>query len=411
MATWKDGKGLYTWGTYSNRGEHTKIYVVGGPGGGDSNYFYISNSDMDALRRRNYGTGVHFWWEGSTLKVTINLIILTARDDYQYLTGDKVRYVGNSSADYNFFADLQYQTKDGQWHKLGDHLVNTHYGGEPIYPTDGWDKGPGYLWNTFSFDRIDIDNVKQFSLGIHGDYDEVGNWVYYPIEQIKPTPPPAPPTPRQYTITTKYIERGTGRPLRGNNIGNGERGRRYRLEPVDIPGYTPEESSAEVYVNGDTEYTFYYNRIREYSNVTVEYYDTNGVKLRDDKVLRGKEVGSYVSETYIPIEGYSVDNPYKSITVSKYGNNVIRFTYSRNAVYIRPWAIRNSGSWKSFKTKNSNMKRRANSVFSNKSTEFNSSKAGETIPSYYLGNNSSVTQSSNYIRKSGSWKRQGKIGE
>ena len=101
MASWKDGIGQYTWGTYSNRGDHTKIYVVGGPGGGGSDYFYISEEEMQALRARNFGTGVHFWWEGSTLKITINLLILTAREDFRVLTGERVKYVGDSSADYN----------------------------------------------------------------------------------------------------------------------------------------------------------------------------------------------------------------------------------------------------------------------------------------------------------------------
>lgn len=400
MASWKDGKGLYTWGTYSNRGDHTKIYVVGGPGGGDSNYFYISNEEMQALRARNYGTGVHFWWEGSTLKITINLLILTARDDYRVLTGERVKYVGDSSADYNFFANIQYQTRDGQWHKLGDHLVNTHYGGEPIYPKEGWDtQKSGYLWNTFSFPDINIDDVKQFSLGIHGDYDDVGNWVYYPIEQIKPTP-------KKVNLRVKYVDAETGRELASPIVYSVDAGTSHREEAKVITGYTPRQTFFQLNINEDTEFTFQYYRNREYRDVTVEYVEEGtGRKLKADTVMTRQEVGTNVSAPAQPIEGYHPDSTFKTILVGK-GTNTIRFIYSRNITYIRPWAIRKAGVWKSFTTNSTNMIKRVGGSWSKKDTSMDSSLAGrDKSPSDTNGN-----KSASYIRKSGSWKRQGKIG-
>lgn len=400
MASWKDGKGLYTWGTYSNRGDHTKIYVVGGPGGGDSNYFYISNEDMSALRARNFGTGVHFWWEGKTLKVTINLLILTARDDYRVLSGERVKYVGDSSVDYNFFANLQYQTRDGQWHKLGDHLVNTHYGGEPIYPKEGWDtQKSGYLWNTFSFPDINIDDVKQFSLGIHGDYDEVGNWVYYPIEQIKPTP-------KKVNLRVKYVDAETGRELASPIVYSVDAGTSHREEAKVIPGYTPRQTFFQLNINEDTEFTFQYYRNREYRDVTVEYVEEGtGRKLKADTVMTRQEVGTNVSAPAQPIDGYHPDSTFKTILVGK-GTNVIRFIYSRNITYIRPWAIRKAGVWKSLTTNSTNMIKRVGGSWSKKDTSMDSSLAGrDKSPSDTNGN-----KSASYIRKSGSWKRQGKIG-
>lgn len=400
MASWKDGKGLYTWGTYSNQGDHTKIYVVGGPGGGDSNYFYISNEEMQALRARGYGTGVHFWWEGKTLKVTINLLILTARDDYRVLTGERVKYVGDSSADYNFFANIQYQTRDGQWHKLGDHLVNTHYGGEPIYPKEGWDtQKSGYLWNTFSFPDINIDDVKQFSLGIHGDYDEVGNWVYYPIEQIKPTP-------KKVNLRVKYVDAETGRELASPIVYSVDAGTSHREEAKVITGYTPRQTFFQLNINEDTEFTFHYYRNREYRDVTVEYVEEGtGRKLKADTVMTRQEVGTNVSAPAQPIEGYHPDSTFKTILVNS-GTNVIRFIYSRNITYIRPWAIRKAGVWKSFTTNSTNMIKRVGGSWSKKDTSMDSSLAGrDKSPSDTNGN-----KSASYIRKSGSWKRQGKIG-
>lgn len=400
MASWKDGKGLYTWGTYSNRGDHTKIYVVGGPGGGDSNYFYISNEDMQALRARNFGTGVHFWWEGKTLKITINLLILTAREDYRVLTGERVKYVGDSSADYNFFANIQYQTRDGQWHKLGDHLVNTHYGGEPIYPKEGWDtQKSGYLWNTFSFPDINIDDVKQFSLGIHGDYDEVGNWVYYPIEQIKPTP-------KKVNLRVKYVDAETGRELASPIVYSVDAGTSHREEAKVITGYTPRQTFFQLNINEDTEFTFQYYRNREYRDVTVEYVEEGtGRKLKADTVMTRQEVGTNVSAPAQPIEGYHPDSTFKTILVNS-GTNVIRFIYSRNITYIRPWAIRKAGVWKSFTTNSTNMIKRVGGSWSKKDTSMDSSLAGrDKSPSDTNGN-----KSASYIRKSGNWKRQGKIG-
>lgn len=400
MASWKDGKGLYTWGTYSNRGEHTKIYVVGGPGGGDSNYFYISNEDMQALRARNFGTGVHFWWEGKTLKVTINLLILTARDDYRVLSGERVKYVGDSSVDYNFFANIQYQTRDGQWHKLGDHLVNTHYGGEPIYPKEGWDtQKSGYLWNTFSFPDINIADVKQFSLGIHGDYDEVGNWVYYPIEQIKPTP-------KKVNLRVKYVDAETGIELASPIVYSVDAGTSHREEAKVITGYTPRQTFFQLNINEDTEFTFQYYRNREYRDVTVEYVEEGtGRKLKTDTVMTRQEVGTNVSAPAQPIEGYHPDSTFKTILVNS-GTNVIRFIYSRNITYIRPWAIRKAGVWKSFTTNSTNMIKRVGGSWSRKDTSMDSSLAGrDKSPSDTNGN-----KSASYIRKSGNWKRQGKMG-
>lgn len=400
MASWKDGKGLYTWGTYSNRGDHTKIYVVGGPGGGDRDYFYISEEEMQALRARDFGTGVHFWWEGSTLKITINLLILTAREDYRVLTGERVKYVGDSSADYNFFANIQYQTRDGQWHKLGDHLVNTHYGGEPIYPKEGWDtQKSGYLWNTLSFPDINIDDVKQFSLGIHGDYDEVGNWVYYPIEQIKPTP-------KKVNLRVKYVDAETGRELASPIVYSVDAGTSHREEAKVIPGYTPRQTFFQLNINEDTEFTFQYYRNREYRDVTVEYVEEGtGRKLKADTVMTRQEVGTNVSAPAQPIEGYHPDSTFKTILVNS-GTNVIRFIYSRNITYIRPWAIRKAGVWKSFTTNSTNMIKRVGGSWSKKDTSMDSSLAGRDKSASDTNGNKSAS----YIRKSGNWKRQGKMG-
>lgn len=91
--------------------------------------------------------------------------------------------------------------------------------------------------------------------------------------------------------------------------------------------------------------------------------------------------------------------------------NDITILYDKVAK-IRPWAIRNSGSWKSFGTKNINMVKRRDGEFMQLSTEVNEEDVGKQftrlnntgnyLPSYSL--------SGQGIRKSGVWKQQGKIG-
>lgn len=188
MPSWRDDTGRYTWGVYNNTANYEKIYVVGGPGGGNSDYFSIPVSEMQDLRNREYGTGVHFWWSGNTLNITINLIVLTSATDWKIIRGEYYR--GNPSYDkYEFYADIQYQKTDGSWVKLGDNLINTVTAGSPLYDRYGWDtQETGYLWKTFSYDNIDLEVVQKFSIGIHGDNASVTNWVYFPIETIIPKP-------------------------------------------------------------------------------------------------------------------------------------------------------------------------------------------------------------------------------
>lgn len=190
MANWKDDKGRYAWGTYNKTLSSLKnIYVVGGSGGGNDDYFNIPMAEMDLLRSKNYGTGIHFWWNGDNLNITINLIAITSDTSWHFIRNEYYR--GTPGYDvYEFYANIQYQKKDGQWVKLGEYLINTVQALSPLYDRVGWDtKGSGYLWKTLTFSNIDFDNITKFSLGIHGDNAEVDTWVDFPIETLpqKPT--------------------------------------------------------------------------------------------------------------------------------------------------------------------------------------------------------------------------------
>ena len=193
MASWKDDTGRYAWGVYNNTGNYEKIYVVGGQGGGNADYFNIPMAEMNALRSRNYGTGIHFWWEGDNLNITINLMVITSNTSWQILRNEYYR--GNPNYDiYEFYADIQYQKKNGQWVKLGDKLINRVNAGKPLYDRSGWDsQGSGYLWNTFTFSGLNFDEMDKFSIGIHGDNASVTKWVEFPIHTLLPKPVPNKP--------------------------------------------------------------------------------------------------------------------------------------------------------------------------------------------------------------------------
>lgn len=79
---------------------------------------------------------------------------------------------------------------------------------------------------------------------------------------------------------------------------------------------------------------------------------------------------------------------------------------------IRPWAVRNSGSWKSFATKNIHMVRRIDGTFARFSTSVYEQDVGKPFTRLngtgrYL---SSYSLSGQGIRKSGVWKQQGRTG-
>ena len=79
---------------------------------------------------------------------------------------------------------------------------------------------------------------------------------------------------------------------------------------------------------------------------------------------------------------------------------------------IRPWAVRNSGSWKSFGTKNIHMVRRIDGAFARFSTTVYEQDVGKPFTRLngtgrYL---SSYSLSGQGIRKSGVWKQQGRTG-
>lgn len=386
MASYKDGVGQYTWGTYLNTGTYNDIAVVGGAKGGGSDYFGIPESEMDTLRAKNYGTGVHFWRDGNKLNITINLIIISTKNDTILRNG---YYIGNSSADYKFLANIQYKTKQGNWVELGDKEINTFYGGDPMYDKAGWDtKGSGYLWKTFTFDSIDLSQVTQFSVGVHGEGNEIRKWNYYNIEDVlKPT------TKR---LTIKYLNKQTRAEVRPSYTVDVLENTQYRDTAPSVSGYSIENPFISIFMKNDAEHIVWYI---PNTDVTVRYLDrlTNR-PLHSEDTVRNLAVGQTITRTALSITDYTPEQSTITHTVTE-GTNIITFYY-RQIAKVRAWAIRQGGRWRSLGTIDKHFKIRRSGTMVTTSNE-----------DIVQGDVGRVNYSANRIRKSNSWKAQGKVGD
>lgn len=328
MASYKDGVGQYTWGKFNSTAEYQDIYMIGGMGEGDtSDYFNMPSKYLNEARSRNYGTGIHFWRDGNKVNITINLLLITADRNQRFVTNGY--YVGNSSVEYPFYANIQYKKKStGEWVKLGDNLITTNYGGMPLFRKDGWDtQKSGYLWHTFTYD-LDLRDIEQFSVGVHGEDTNVYKWNYYKVDRI------------------------------------------FRSEP------------------------------RPTGTLIVNYVDKEtNTPLRSAKIIEGLNVGNTVVENYIQFPDYTVDVKSQSVTIRQ-GSTSIFFFYTKIKKFVRPWAIRKGGLWKSLQTLKTRFKIRKNGIWKTITDEdIESTKVGQ------------ANYSPSRIRKSGTWNAQGKIGE
>lgn len=386
MASYKDGVGQYTWGTYLNTGAYNDIAIVGGAKGGGSDYFGIPESEMDTLRAKNYGTGVHFWRDGNKLNITINLIIISTKNDTILRNG---YYIGNSSADYKFLANIQYKNKQGNWVELGDKEINTFYGGDPMYDKAGWDtKGSGYLWKTFTFDSIDLSQVTQFSIGVHGEGNKIRKWNYYNIEGVlKPT------TKR---LTIKYLNKQTRAEVRPPYTVDVLENTQYRDTAPSVSGYSIENSFISIFMKNDAEHIVWYI---PNTDVTVRYLDrlTNR-PLHSEDTVRNLAVGQTITRTALSITDYTPEQSTITHTVTE-GTNIITFYY-RQIAKVRAWAIRQGGRWKSLGTIDKHFKIRRSGTMITTSNE-----------DIVQGDVGRENYSANRIRKSNRWKAQGKVGD
>lgn len=353
MSSWRDGVGQYTWGTYQNTASYLDISVVGGNTGGGSDYYGIPESEMDALRAKNYGTGVHFWRDGNTINITINLIIISVKSDGSIQR--RGYYVGDSSIDYKFLANIQYKTKQGNWVELGDKEISTFYGGNPMYDRPGWDtEGSGYLWKTFSFNNIDLSQVSQFSIGIHGEGNTIKKWNYYNIDDIIPT---------THKVIIEYRNESNNEEIHPRDSYDVLKGSVYRDTAPYIKGYTPRQKNFSFTVNNNVTYVVWY--IRQ-PKVILNYYikDTTTPLKQSDSITT--QVNSvYTATAPSNINDYVLEGD-RVVTLNIRTSDIIYNFYYTRVSYDKPWAIRVSGIWKSFNSRNKEMTSRSGGNFSHR---------------------------------------------
>jgi len=388
MASYKDGVGQYTWGKYNATSEYRDIYIVGGSsGGGNSDYFYIPEGDLNDLRSKNYGTGIHFWREGNKVNITINLLLIACDNNKRFLSNGY--YIGNSSADYQFFANIQYQKKStNEWVKLGDILITTNYGSMPLYNREGWDtQQSGYLWKTFTYD-LDLADISQFSIGIHGEGTDIYKWNYYKVEEVF--------KPVKKRLTIKYLNKLTRAEVRPSYTVDVLENTQYRDTAPNVSGYTIENPDINIVMLNDAEHIVWYipNTV-----VTVRYLDrlTNRPLLSED-TIKNLTVGQTITRTALSIPDYTPEQSTITHRVTE-GTNIITFYY-RQIAKVRAWAIRQGGRWRSLGTIDKHFKIRRSGTMITTSNE-----------DIVQGDVGRENYSANRIRKSNSWKAQGKVGD
>ncbi|MED4955399.1 S-layer homology domain-containing protein [Paenibacillus macerans] len=137
-------------------------------------------------------------------------------------------------------------------------------------------------------------------------------------------------TPSEQTVTVKFVEKELGNELIEPRTVTGHTSKTVTLEAAKIPGYTPENKTAEYVVKaeGSNEYTFYY--VANKQSVEVQYLEQGtNKKLADPTTVEGV-TGQTLELKAIGIPGYT---PVKSSSSYKLGveNAPHIFYYTANA--------------------------------------------------------------------------------
>ncbi|WP_213510417.1 MucBP domain-containing protein [Paenibacillus macerans] len=143
-------------------------------------------------------------------------------------------------------------------------------------------------------------------------------------------------TPSEQTVTVKFVEKELGNELIEPRTVTGHTGKTVTLEAAEIPGYTPENKTAEYVVKaeGSNEYTFYY--VAHKQSVEVQYLEQGtNKKLADPTTVEGV-TGQTLELKAIGIPGYT---PVKSSSSYKLGVEnppyVFYYTASEQTVTVK----------------------------------------------------------------------------
>ena len=133
------------------------------------------------------------------------------------------------------------------------------------------------------------------------------------------------------SYTVNYLEKDTNKVLSSQKVVNGKTFEEEVTESaIEIEGYdqvAPTSKIIEIAAENNV-INFYYTARTDIS-YTVEYRlrDENGRKLADDRVVDGQTFGSKITESAIPIEGYTALAPTEQGITLNVADNKIVFLY------------------------------------------------------------------------------------
>lgn len=136
-------------------------------------------------------------------------------------------------------------------------------------------------------------------------------------------------TANAQTVTVKYLEKGSNKPVSPEAIVKGATGKEVSLEAASVKGYTPESTVAKYIFTAESGqiYTFYYTA-NDYT-VKIKYQDESGKDIAPSLEKKGK-AGDNLEMTPVEVEGYT---PVKS-------SDVYTFTNEDNQVYVFKYQVK-----------------------------------------------------------------------
>ena len=145
-----------------------------------------------------------------------------------------------------------------------------------------------------------------------------------------------PEAPALTGYVVKYLEKGTNEPVAADKVQTGlEVGTSVTETAISVDGYDALDPTEATLVLAETgnEIIFYYERQPVLTNYVVKYLDkATNLALAPEKIVRGLEVGTEVTETAVDVEGYTALAPTEATLVLAESGNEIIFWYERDPV-------------------------------------------------------------------------------
>ncbi len=143
-----------------------------------------------------------------------------------------------------------------------------------------------------------------------------------------------PPVLTDYVV--KYLDKDTNEPVADEKTESGlEVGTSVTETAIPVDGYTAVDPTEATLILAETgnEIIFYYERQPVLTDYVVKYLDKDtNEPVAADKVQTGLEVGTSVTESAIPVDGYTAVDPTEATLVLAETGNEIIFYYEKQPV-------------------------------------------------------------------------------